>query len=60
MKAFGTDIEISDEDGEVRKVTLKDLYNGYKITFDTEDLLATNEQKRNNLSQILQYADRLA
>lgn len=60
MKAFGTDIEISDEDWEVKKVALKDLYNWYKITFDTEDLLATNEQKRSNLSQILQYADRLA
>jgi hypothetical protein len=29
MKAFGTDIEISDEDWEVKKVALKDLYNWY-------------------------------
>ena len=60
MKALGTDVELDMEDwvddDDEKRISVKDLYNGFKITFDTEDLFGGKSQKIEQLSQVLQYA----
>ncbi len=61
MKAHWTDIELDNMDWDsetTTKIKIKDLYNGYKITFNTEDIFWTRQQKAEQLTAVLQYASK--
>ncbi len=58
MKAHGDDLEtnIPDVEEKMKVITVDDIYNGFKITFDADEILGTNQEKTNNLLQTLQFA----
>lgn len=45
-----------DKDGTLKTITVDELYNAYKITFDSDEILGTNDEKTQKLLQTLQYA----